>query len=82
MKAAATDASDSRGVVVVPCRTPDGIELVHVLNVAPWRTSVTLERDGHALLDAPVDLPARAGAWVVRAPGERYARVAFVGMAG
>ena len=82
VKAAATDASDSRGVVVVPCRTPDGIDLVHVLNVAPWRTSVTLERDGRDLLDAPLDLPARAGAWLVRHPGEAYARIAFVGAPG
>ncbi len=74
--------SDGRGVVVVPCRTADDVEVVHVLNVAPWGTSLTLERDGRDLLDTPLDLPARAGAWLVRQPGDRYARVAFIGAPG
>lgn len=71
--------SGSRGVVVVPCRTPDDVEVVHVLNVSPWDTTLTLERDGSPLLDAPLELPARSGAWLVRRPGEPHARVAFAG---
>lgn len=65
--------SDSRGVVVVPCRTPEGVEVVHVINVSPWDTSVVLERDGRPLTEAPVPLARRSGTWLVRRPGEGYA---------
>lgn len=69
--------SDSRGVVVVPCRTPDGVEVVHVINVSPWDTSVALERDGRPLTDDPFALARRSGTWLVRHPGESRARVAY-----
>lgn len=71
--------SDSRGVVVVPCRTPEGVEVVHAINVSPWDTDLTLERDGRALLREPLTLPRRAGAWFVRRPGEEYAAPGWVG---
>jgi beta-galactosidase len=71
--------SASRGVVVVPCRAPDGVEVIHTLNVSPWDATLTLERDGEPVLDEALELPARSGAWLVRQPGERFARVAFSG---
>lgn len=69
--------SDSRGVVVVPCRTPDDVEVVHVVNVSPWDTGVALERDGRPLTDEPFALARRSGTWLVRRPGEIHARVAY-----
>ncbi|MCM3694989.1 beta-galactosidase [Microbacterium oleivorans] len=72
--------SDSRGVVVVPCRTSDGVELVHVINVSPWDTSVALERDGRPLTDEPFALARRSGTWLVRHPGETAARLAYRGL--
>ena len=69
--------SAGRGIVVVPCRTPDDVEVVHVLNVSPWDATVTLERDGRPLLGRPLDLARRSGAWLVRHPGEEFARVAY-----
>ncbi|TDN91455.1 beta-galactosidase [Microbacterium sp. BK668] len=71
--------SDVRGVVVVPCRTDDGVEVVHVLNVSPWHARVRLERDGRPLLDGELALPGRTGAWLVRRPAETFARVRFQG---
>ncbi|MFI8633100.1 beta-galactosidase [Microbacterium sp. NPDC077663] len=75
-------ASDNRGVVVVPCRTPDGVEVVHVVNVSPWDTAVALERDGRPLTDEPFALARRSGTWLVRRPGELRARVAYRGPRG
>ncbi|MFP3712406.1 beta-galactosidase [Puerhibacterium sp. TATVAM-FAB25] len=72
-------SSDARGLVVVPCAAPDGTQVVHVVNVAPWQAQAELERDGRPLLPAPLALPGRTGAWLVRRPGERYAEVAFLG---
>ncbi|OAH50486.1 hypothetical protein [Microbacterium oleivorans] len=69
--------SDSRGVVVVPCRTPDDVEVVHVINVSPWDTAVALEQDGRPLTDEPFALARRSGTWLVRRPGETRARVAY-----
>ena len=69
--------SDSRGVDVVPCRTPDDVEVVHVINVSPWDTAVALERDGRPLTDEPFALARRSGTWLVRRPGEIHARVAY-----
>lgn len=72
-------SSDVRGLVVVPCRTPDGVEVVHVLNVSPWDARVALERDGRPLLREDLALPGRTGTWLVRDPGEAFARIDFHG---
>jgi beta-galactosidase len=77
-KPAVRVTSDSRGVVVVPCRTPDDIEVVHVLNVSPWDTTLTLEREGRPLLAEPLQLARRSGAWLVRRPGEAFTSVGYV----
>jgi beta-galactosidase len=71
--------STVRGVVVVPCAAPDGTQVVHVLNVSPWDAEVRLRRDGAELLDEPLPLARRTGAWLVRDPGDRFARVEFAG---
>lgn len=72
-------ASSVPGVVVVPTATPDGVRVVHVLNVSPWDAEVTLERDGASLLPEPFAVPARAGAWLVQHPGDEHAAVAWTG---
>lgn len=72
-------SSDVRGVVVVPCATPDGTQVVHVVNVSPWRATVSPSRDGEPLLADALELPGRTGAWIVRGPGERFGEVAFIG---
>jgi beta-galactosidase len=74
--------TDSAGVVVVPCRTPAGDEVVHVLNVSPWDASIALERDGRALLTQPHPLPRRSGTWFVRRAGAPHAEVAYRGPRG
>jgi len=67
------------GVVVVPTAAPDGTRVVHLLNVSPWDAEVLPERDGAALLPAPLRLSARTGAWLVQHPGDAHATVAWTG---
>lgn len=65
------------GRVVVLAATPGGTRVTHVLNVSPWPARVRLSRDGRDLLLAPLDLPGRAGTWLVQRPVDEFATVGY-----